>query len=528
MNNETKSFQFLNESDIKILKQRTEKEFIWETFNMSQTLSFDINLTKNIWSNTAPYSRKFQFVKIIGEPGNYGSAILVIDQSNNYPYVIKLSFADESFLDEVNTLDYILRKSINMNLSPNFTVLDSYFVSHLLPPSSGTWRKLYEELQDNLIFKKMVQLHGKGKKLSNLASSLNITQFSSENPIGFGYIVMEYGGEGTLSNLKDMHISKIEQRLYNKENEKIKTIQSFMKNIIFQLLYALLSMNIMKLQHRDLASSNIVLIDERKRELMNKKFKRPLIYTIKNIDFVINESEYYLPLTLLIIDYSLTLRVGRGYDDHIDYPKVKLFYRPPELLFIKRDAKFVVYRAKSDMFSAAISILHSIMGDDYIPTSDVPQKLIDSISEGCMIGEWSKNKRNILSEFICNNLPALYLAAYIWKLFKLIGPPSPELWPDVVESDLYQRALPTIEEYKNEFANGPLISQPDGIVMRYLGKDGVNLIQKMLQWNPSNRPDVAEILITDSYFSSIREESNVPSSLFKKTELGFNLLNQIK
>lgn len=506
--------RFLNAHDLQTLyssfTSSVPDEALWRTHRDSRSFTVDEQTKRQV-----PYNRRFQFVRMVGKPGSYGAAFLVLDISSSdkaehRPYIIKISIFDKAFMTEVDAMRYTLQNAINSNISPTYVTPDSWFVSEFLPPSKGPWVGLERGLRQiedfgELIDEARLQESRSGSSTSSSVDTgepLKVRGSDSSGGGGgdgsertlFGYIVMEYANSGTLSTFYARHLRP---RL-----DEGKDIAPIVTSIVFQIVFALFSMIVIQLQHRDLASSNVVLTESAIRERQfGRKFQRPYLFTIGDTNFRLGDDTF----SLMLIDYSLAKQVRNTVpeDARITRPQVRLFYRPPELLFIARGKRFVLFRNRSDMFSAGLSILRSVTRSNYLTREEAPEGLAEDIQRSCLTGELSTDTQRIVARFICKSDDAEQVAQYVWNLIMLIGPPTPRSWPGVENTDLYKLIKPYVDTELGSTFRPTVYDRSDQIFQR-LGEHGVTLVRRMLRWDPAQRPQSLDLLQTHPFFDSIR------------------------
>ena len=306
-------------------------------------------------------------------------------------------------------------------------------------------------------------------------------------------------------------------------------------SVVFQLLSALAAMHAVGIQHRDLASVNVVATKNPDR------FSYPPVYSVDGVRYVLrnpgeqlaiitnssekqlsvdNGKEFYVPL---IIDYSLgkILRT-RDNPDRLSQTVTRLFNRAPELiLFDAKQAKFergVRFYDQSDLFSIGLVILEMLLGTNVLFTlSNPPQSLVDALRDACTDKQTLLRRKRAVSsttasvlldegryssDFLCTT-DAVFLAKYVWNLFVLLGEPDEEQLPGISKSGIfiiYQQLKATRpQEYELAFDRQRVLEALD-LVRRVIGLDAFNLLFQMLAWNPENRP-TAYALIKSSVFS---------------------------
>ncbi|EGG24039.1 protein serine/threonine kinase [Cavenderia fasciculata] len=111
---------------------------------------------------------------------------------------------------------------------------------------------------------------------------------------------------------------------------------------------------------------------------------------------------------------------------------------------------------------------------------------IDIWSAGCIFAEMASGRPLF---------PGSGTSDQLFRIFKILGTPNEELWPSIVE----------LPEYKTDFPIHP--PHPLGSIIHQLDEKGLNLLQRMLQYDPAQRI-TATAALKHPYFEGLE----VPNS----------------
>jgi serine/threonine protein kinase len=142
---------------------------------------------------------------------------------------------------------------------------------------------------------------------------------------------------------------------------------------------------------------------------------------------------------------------------HYTHEVVTLWYRPPDVLMGSRN-----YGTQVDIWSVGCIFSEMTTGKPLFPGSSEYDQLM--------------------------------------KIFKVFGTPTPAQWP----------AMATYPEYKSYFSHWKAHGLPVGV--NRIGKAGVDLLQKMLQMDPSKRIS-AEAAMQHPYFADLKLPSRMALAL---------------
>jgi serine/threonine protein kinase len=437
----------------------------------------------------------YRLIKVLGS-GSFGIVVAVEkkDQNNNRELIVLKIFTDSlskfktripsEFRKEIDFLN-ITNEIINDNLSPNFvhkigenTIKFSTFEEF---PKDSNWKKLLKKYQ---LF------------IFNVNSLLPV----DNNDLEMNIIEMEWGGT-TVSDFFNQ---------YPSDFENIKDKRETIRSITYQLLMGTIIMQLKSIQHRDIASMNILITKNKDRNI--KLSNTPRIYHFNNIKYLIPEK--YQKYDAVFIDFSLSELIDDKNKSLVEIPKARLSFRAPELLFLSLNTTFDI---KSDIFSLGLVIVELILSAEGIKFNTLNKRgfyaekndydnfiervitMADEFQNLCDY-EPPDGPSDEAKYFICGvfeDIPDFIL--YIFNLTKLLGWPTNLEYPFIEETKLWK----ILNRYKLDSEKekvGILWDENISILKKYIGNSGISLLKNMLKWNPEERINPYQELKNLKYF----------------------------
>lgn len=419
--------------------------------------------------------KKYEFIERIGS-GSFGIVYEFRDVSNNNikkwkNVIAKISANNETYQNEHDLLQYIDSVILKKKQCPNFLeLIDSFTCNDIFPDNIYPWN-----------IEKEFILYEKGK----------IIRFPFEKQEPYSFIIIEKAEGGNIQNVIKNNI----------------LFPFDIKQILFQLLFAVHTLNKNKIYHRDISANNIVYkkIKQKEKEyfyiLNNEKvFKISFLTTKTNFN--------YMPC---IIDYGSSQMYSflELEKENILWPVTTLWYRAPEQILTNR------YVISSDVFSLALYIIQVIFDGEYTlfeVSGSAPDELIKTVSY-----------------FLINQIESpLDIANQLWSYacaFNL--PTDDELKNNAADYVMYEKNEVWLQllQYRNEIENefGEYGWIFESKIIQEISDYDVNLIQclqEMLSWSPSKRKTVEQLLNESNFFDELKIDP-IEKIRIQKNKWGF-------
>ena len=442
------------------------------------------------------FEHVYEYISTLG-CGSYGCTVLVRDHSDNPELlrVMKIALFDEFFAKEVLVYTHTDEEILKKRISPNFAIPTHWFVANELPPATS-WANFYASLHKR-------------------SSAFEMCMHAKMNGCRMGYLVMEYGQEGTLNDFNRNVLSPLaddNRTLYHR----------VVRNVVFQLVSGLYAMELTGMEHRDLGANNIVLVRSGMRNNTvlqtmypdNEDLKnRCYTYTYGEDKFevkpVYEDEEIYMPL---IVDFSMS-EIGPP-SSVVKDTVTNAWFRAPELIFF--DSENPVFSTQADMFSLAISIMTMIMGHHPFVQGEgslKPSKeLVYDMDRMCDRKYYDKKRESQVRHLRGQREQRYYLLTYAWNMCRFLGMPSNKTMPGVESTPIYEILRRSYDQDLTESQRSQF-----GTAWSRLEQDVeshntllVYMLKKMLAWNPNDRPVSALELLQSLYFYPLRK---VPSCI---------------
>jgi serine/threonine protein kinase len=298
---------------------------------------------------------------------------------------------------------------------------------------------------------------------------------------------------------------------------------------IFQLIFSAAALPQSRLLHRDLGASNNILVCA-----VPQTEGEPADWC-----FAVGETKFCFPRPLfkpLIIDYGTAKLLHPPWDFRTDFRHTTLRYRAPELIFISplpTGKLLPQYTPSTDLFSIGVAILEILMGDQcnqdrmrstnvepsahvshpfmrYQPPGELShkfeqlcdslQKTEDNPEEEKPLKTWSRMVRKGFLE----KGEAKLLCRYLWGMYYELGTPTNANWPGIEETQVWKMLHDFMEDRKKQngkvpppWGRGLINTNPK--VRQYLSPNQINMLVRVLSYNPKDRPDPIDILQSDLF-----------------------------
>jgi len=383
---------------------------------------------------------------------------------------------DIFYKEESNAFLLVQEEIVDKKLSPNFIYHSKEIIhipfSDIIFPTKSKWYSVLFSIYEHI------------KKIRSKTKNTNVQP-------QMHIIEMEWA---SVNNIKNFFSN--EQYLSSKQ-----LIREQMRSFIFQLISGLASLQITNVQHRDINISNMVIMKKKERIDQND-YKDEYRYFYGKQLFKIPLE--YQRFTILFIDYSLTEKINDTDDYYISTTKTRLYSRAPELIFLTKDK--ILYYDTSDVFSTAISIIELIFSF----SQDKRRIFYDfqnQLEYDTILQKLKKQKFNSTAQNFIKYQSEKSTITYVTSLFRELGIPTNNDYPNIEKTRLYKTIIDNIEEErKNRWMDGSLWNNK--LLNDVLQKDGMDLLKKMLKWNPRERIQPLEALRTHPYFTRYRFQAN--------------------
>lgn len=424
---------------------------------------------RRVLSPTPNASFGYNYVKVLGS-GSQGAAVLIKlvhkQSGEEVDAVVKISLVNEDFKNEIIISSLITSELLNKQICPNFMRIYDAFICNKLPnENTEGWKNLY-----------------------NWMATPTFPDILRNPPFGkeLGFMVIEFGAEGALNRLIKMRGDSFNSY----------TIKAF----AFQLLFALTALHrVIKVQHRDIQPRNIVV--------------KTAPSEAVNYIYVLNEQPYYIdyfgenmaaPYMLAPVDYGLSQVVEDESVQKLEGTVTQIYYRAPEFIFVSpSDAPLYFYR--SDIFSLGVVIAEIVLGSHpfglgsapMIPVNSSTRNFYQRLSQLCYE---SMIKKLPFYKFLCIE-GFTYIVYYLVQIIKALGFPTEATWPGIEKTPIRIILNDHAEELGiSRTAKGQLWLKQE--LQNKLGADGVEILKKMLQWDPQRRA-LPEELLRHTFFSEL-------------------------
>ncbi len=443
-------------------------------------------------------TKSFEYKKIIGS-GSFGLVISCADNKNEKKDIcIKISSVSLHFKLEKYTLFFIKEHLLKPKVCPFLCEILDCFTTSNAPPKQyipDSWADVY-----NI------------KQFTDIQHKTTIDGSIRKQRGPYGCLVLE--------SIKGRDLDVFLSDPFEKTD---------WLPFAFQITYALFCLhNIDKKHQRDNIDISILHRDIGLQNILLQKTNNYKLIKIGEKTFDPYSSQTYtIPYELKLIDYGLSKVVFdtekiKGSECNIGL--VTLLYRPPELLFFTEQP--TRFSGKSDVWSLGVVLLsmafnQSAFYDYYLIKKYLPLyhklkmaiKVIirmfnkDEYEYNDSIGFWDNVDVHINSDD--SSTIAIYL---LMTCLYLGGPPDNTVWPGV-ESTLMYNILAKIwvldERLIEENRNS--LQKKREELLEIVDENQLELISRMLHWNPHYRPTMLEIM-ADPVFHSLLVPNEISNS----------------
>ena len=272
-----------------------------------------------------------------------------------------------------------------------------------------------------------------------------------------------------------------------------------LKSIIIQLINGLGALKIKNIIHRNISAKNILLVKKRpyirKRELANRDY-----YGIRFTDNYYRVEVKHKPI-FTSFERADFMRFSNDVQQ-VETPVSNIMSRSPETIFLTQTP--ILNNNGSDLFSVGLAIVDMITQHiDEVNRVSIINKVRGEQFFDTLKREYEgfceeKDVRDVSKAFLCDEDLLLHVISLVY----LLGWPGNSNYPNIEDTSLWNGLLSYLPEWLT-------INNKEGFLFTNQQiKDGagdvefLNLLRRMLSWNPSDRPDPLDI--DHAYFNDIR------------------------